>query len=99
MSERFTPDGCRLRIEHDDFVGIGPSIVATAAVNCVADLLRVLFATVKYDMHATCVCLACCRNVDIACIREPDRPRVRTTDKFALVERLGRATQILAGWG
>src|SRR5262249_61917602 len=93
-------DTASLWENHNDFVRVLTFIVAAVIVNCVADLWIscVLFATVKYHMHPTCLGFACHWDIQIASVREPDRLCLVTADKFTLVKRLGRTTQSAAGW-
>ena len=43
----------RLRVEHDQAIGVGPLVVAGEPVKRAFDFFRALLAAVKCDMHAT----------------------------------------------
>src|SRR5271165_4795666 len=79
----------RLRIEHEDGIGVGPLVQADLPVEDVAEDLRGLQAAVQRDLEAarpSRARLAGFRHIEIAGVQEAVRSRGFSGDEFLLVE-------------
>ena len=73
----------RLRVEHDQVVGVGPAVVTRVAHEPLADRRSALPAAVERDVDAAASRIACAWDIDVAVVRHADRMRFR---EFILIE-------------